>query len=59
MTGGKTQILETAADGTINGVYQSKGNFTAEYCTKSAFCYRMVSKDALALKYFIEHFITL
>ncbi len=57
--GGMTRILETSVDGTINGVYQTKGNFTTEYCTKSAFCYRLVSKDALALKYFIEHFITL
>jgi hypothetical protein len=57
--GGRTQILETAADGTINGVYQVKGIFTAEYCTKSAFCYRMASKDPKALKSFIEKFITL
>lgn len=57
--GGKTQILETSADGTINGVHQFKGTFSAEYCTKSAFCYRMASKDALALKNFIEKFITL
>jgi hypothetical protein len=57
--GGKTQILETSADGTINGVYQVKGTFTVEYCTKSAFCYRMASKDPKALKSFIEKFITL
>jgi hypothetical protein len=57
--GGKTQILETSADGTINGVYQVKDIFTAEYCTKSAFCYRMVSKDAKSLKYFIENFVRL
>jgi hypothetical protein len=57
--GGRTQILETSIDGTINGVYQAKGFFTAEYCTKSSFCYRMVSKDPKALKYFIENFIKL
>jgi hypothetical protein len=56
--GGKSQILETSVDGTINGVYQVKGVFTAEYCTKSAFCYRMVSKDPKSLKYFIENFVT-
>jgi hypothetical protein len=57
--GGKTQILETPTDGTINGVYQVKDVFSAEYCTKSAFCYRLVSKDPKSLKYFIENFITL
>ena len=55
--GGKTQILETSVDGTINGVYQVKNIYTAEYCTKSAFCYRMVSKDPKSLKYFIENFV--
>jgi hypothetical protein len=57
--GGKTQILATSVDGTINGVHQLKDVFTAEYCTKSSFCYRMASKDPKALKYFIENFITL
>ncbi len=57
--GGKSQILETSIDGTINGVYQVKNIYTAEYCTKSAFCYRMVSKDPKSLKYFIENFIKL
>jgi hypothetical protein len=57
--GGKTQILETAIDGTINGVHQLKDTFTAEYCTKSAFCYRMASTDPKALKDFIENFIKL
>ncbi len=55
--GGKTQILPVAADGTINGVFQVKGVFTAEYCTKSAFCYRMASKDAKSLKAFLESFV--
>lgn len=57
--GGKTQILETAADGTIHGVYQHKGNYFAEYCTTSAFCYRLASTDPRALKTFIEDFIKL
>ncbi len=56
--GGKSQILETSVDGTINGVYQVKDVFSAEYCTKSAFCYRMVSKDPKSLTYFIKNFIT-
>lgn len=57
--GGRAQVLDPAADGTIHGVYQQKGNSYAEYCTKSAFCYRLASADARALKYFIENFITL
>jgi hypothetical protein len=57
--GGKAQILETAADGTINGVHQVKNFFTAEYCTKSAFCYRMASNNPKALKDFLENFIKL
>lgn len=55
--GGKTQVLTPPADGTIHGVYQYKNNSYAEYCTKSAFCYRMASADAGALKTFIENFV--
>lgn len=56
--GGKIQVLPVGKDGTINGVYQIKKNYYAEYCTTSAFCYRMVSTDAIALKNFIENFVT-
>lgn len=56
--GGKTQILPVGKDGTINGVYQIKKNFYAEYCTTSAFCYRLVSTDAKALETFIKGFVT-
>lgn len=56
--GGKTQLLPVGKDGTINGVYQIKKNFYAEYCTTSAFCYRLVSTDAKALETFIKDFVT-
>lgn len=57
--GGKTQILPVGKDGTINGVYQIKKSYYAEYCTTSAFCYRLVSTDAKALETFIKGFVTL
>lgn len=50
--GGKVTYQNTASDGTISAIYESRGYYFAEYCNTNNFCNRIHSDDREALKSF-------
>ena len=52
--GGKVTYRNTAADGTISALYESKGFYFAEYCNTNNYCNRIHSDDRQALKKFVD-----
>lgn len=54
--GGKVTYRNTAADGTISAIYESRGYYFAEYCNTSNFCNRIHSDSRPALKSFFESY---
>lgn len=54
--GGKVTYQNTASDGTITAIYESRGYYFAEYCNTNNFCNRIHSDDRQALKSFIDSY---